>query len=183
MGLDITAYSYLTYVGHHPVERPEENGICHLRYDDEDNRFHVPAFAYDAFPHALMGVPDVREEKAPGESCLLGGCFAVTEKTETHRFRAGSYSGYNRWRKDLATRFNPYRNGGQPSPEGPFYELIWFADNEGTLCQVAATSLLGDFRQFEVEYTADHDEYDVAVYRNFLRAFELAADGGLVDFH
>ena len=186
MGLDITAYSHLTYVGHHPVERPDNNGLCHLRYDADDNKFHVPAYAYDSFPHALLGIPEVKPSPYP--DIVTGGCFEVTEKTESHGFQAGSYSGYNAWRGDLAERFNPYRDNGQPSPEGPFYELIWFADNEGTIGELAAVSLLADFRQREAEYRAAHlgterGDYFVEKYAGWLRACELAADGGLIDFH
>lgn len=187
MGLDITAYSHLRYIGTCPDRGDDEHG-----YDPDTYEVtHVPAYAYDAFPHALMGVPNQRTVEHGTATFIEAGCFEVTEKTEMHRFRAGSYSGYNRWRADLAERFNPYRKGQvdgapvtlPPSPEGPFYELIWFADNEGTLSELVATKLLGNFRQFEVEYAASHDEYDVQRYRDWMRAFELAADGGLVDFH
>ncbi len=119
----------------------------------------------------------------------MAGCFEVTEKTEEHGFPAGTYGGYNQWRKDLANRFNPYRGDGPPSPEGPFYELIWFADNEGTICQLAAANLLIAFRQHEVEYRAAHQtgtyegDWFIEKYADWMRACELAADGGLIDFH
>jgi hypothetical protein len=179
MGLSITGYSHLTYVGHCPDRDEDAHGYNPDTYD----RIHVEAYAYTEFPHALLGVPNqLIISGYSGSKFLSGGCFAVTAKTETHR--AGrSYGGYNQWRQDLADRFNPYRENGEPSPEGPFYELIWFADNEGTICQLAATTLLANFRQFEVEYAATHDEWDVQYYRDFLRACELAADGGLIDFH
>lgn len=179
MGLDITAFSNLTYVGHCPDVREDDHAFDPETYD----RRHIEAYAYDTFPHALLGVPELRTFSGNyGSRFLTGGCFAPTGKTETHS--AGrSYGGYNRWRADLADRFNPYRDGGQPAPEGPFYELIWFADNEGTICQVAATNLLASFRQYELEYAAGHESYDVDFYRDFLRACELAADGGLIDFH
>jgi hypothetical protein len=178
MGLDIRAYSHLTYVGRHE------------KWSDEDSHYdlHHLAYSYDAFPHALLGVPDVLAETTPsGAKFLSGGCFKVTEKTETHHFRQ-PYSSYNRWRQDLANRFNPYRDGGPPDPEGPFYELIWFADNEGTLCELSAINLLADFRQHEAEYRTahlgtEHGDYFVAKYADWLRACELAADGGLIDFH
>lgn len=179
MGLDITAYSNLRYVGFCPDRDEDDHGYDPDTYDTT----HVPAYAHDAFPHALMGIPNQRIKPVGTETLIEAGCFEVTEKTETHRFRAGSYGGYNRWRADLAAEFNPFRASGPPSPEGPFYELIWFADNEGTIGELAATKLLGNFRQFEVEYAASHDEYDVQRYRDWLRAFELAADGGLVNFH
>lgn len=179
MGLDIRAYSHLAYVGHH-----EE-------WTDEDEHYdrHHEAYTYDAFPHALMGVPNVQRKSVGSDVTFLsGGCFEVTEKTEDHGFRAGSYSGYNAWRRDLSERFNPARGNGQPSPEGPFYELIWFADNEGTICQQAAASLLSDFRQHEAEYRAAHlgtgDGYwYIDKYVNWMRACELASDDGLIDFH
>jgi hypothetical protein len=177
MGLDITAYSNLRYVGHH-----EE-------WDDEDAHYdqHHEAYAYETFPHALMGVPNLQRD-ATYAQFVTGGCFEVTEKTESHGFRAGSYTGYSEWRKDLAARFNPYRDGGPPSSEGPFYELLWFADNEGVIGQLAATNLLISFREHEVEYRAAHQDISdgdwfIARYADWMRACELAADGGLIDFH
>lgn len=178
MGLDIRAYSNLRYVGHHE------------KWDNEDDHYdqHHEAYAYVGFRHALLGVPNVEAKTCGSTAFLSGGCFGQTEKTESYGFRAGSYSGYNQWRSDLAARFNPYRDGGQPSPEGPFYELIWFADNEGTICQVAAANLLASFRQHEVEYRAAHlgsemGDWHVQRYADWLRACELAAADGLIDFH
>lgn len=142
MGLDITAYNHLTYVGHH------------RKWADEDKHYdeHHEAYAYDSFPHALLGVPNVQTKSGYGGSTFLsGGCFQVTDKTKAHEFRAGSYSGYNAWRRDLAEQFNPYGPGAgtgglgdyiAPDPEKPFYELIWFADNAGTICELAAANLL-----------------------------------------
>jgi hypothetical protein len=184
MGLDITGFSNLRYLGHHEVPEHSEHP-----YDPETyERVHVEALAYDAFPHALMGIPNQRLKTYSTSQFITCGCFELTEKTEQHAFRAGSYGGYNRWRQDLADRFNPYRDNGRPGPEGPFYELIWFADNEGTIGELAATSLLGNFRQYEVEYRAAHlgsemGDYFVEKYADWLRACELAADSGLIDFH
>jgi hypothetical protein len=184
MGLDIAAYSNLRYLGHHEVAEDSEHP-----YDPEtDERVHVEALAYDAFPHALLGIPNQQLKTYGSTRYIVCGCFEITEKTETYSFRAGSYSGYGRWRRDLADRFNPYRDNGQPSPEGPFYELLWFADNEGTIGELAAISLLADFRQYEVEYRAAHlgaevGDYFVQKYADWLRACELAADSGLIDFH
>lgn len=175
MGLDIYSHSRLHYVGHHD-ERPD---------GDEHYEQHIHAYAYEAFPHALLGIPDVRMNAfADGESFLDAGCFERTVATREYNFRAGSYGGYNAWRHDLAEQFNPYRDNGQksPNPEGPFYELLWFAGNEGTIAELAAISLLTDFRQFEAEYRAVHDEYAVDGYMSWMRACELAADGGLIQF-
>jgi hypothetical protein len=175
MGLDITAYSHLRHLGHHPGSDVDDHEYDPETYDVR----HVEAYSYTDFPHALMGIPHQRPmDGYSGSKFVSAGCFEITDKTETYRFRAGSYGGYNRWRADLREHYN-----SDLRPEGWFYELIWFADNEGTLCQPASAKLLDHFRRFEVEYAARHDDYDTACYRDWLRAFELAADGGLVDFH
>jgi hypothetical protein len=93
--------------------------------------------------------------------------------------RAGSYSGYNAWRADLQRQFNP-----AVDEDGPFFELIYFADNEGCIGPEAAKDLLEDFRlHFERYMSGAHADYFTAKYQDWTRAFELAADGGLVDFH
>jgi hypothetical protein len=181
MGLDITAYSNLRAVGDHT-----HGEWC----DDED---HITACAYDSFPASFRGLPVLATNpNRDGSKFLWGGCYAATEATETHRFRAGSYSGYNLWRSDLARQFNPApitgdgirRSMAEPNPEGPFYELIWFADNEGTIGELAAATLLSDFRTHAGRYDpGEHAEYFREKYTDWTRAFELAAAGGLVQFH
>lgn len=170
MGLDITAYSRLKPVGKHTDDWCEES------YDDNFNRVHVQAFAYSDFPQSFRGIP-ILGTKA---TFIQGGCFAVTEETKTHAFRAGSYGGYNHWRADLQKQFNPMRNEA-----GPFYELIWFADNEGCIGPDAAKDLLADFREHADRYDpgTEHPDYFRQKYQDWTTAFELAADGGLVDFH
>ncbi len=166
MGLDITAYSNLTAAGKHV------DGWC-----EDDN--HVTAYAYNTFPDSFRGIPVLATEQHGGTGFLMGGCYAITEKTETHRFRAGSYSGYNAWRADLQHQFNPDRD-----PNEPFYELIWFADNEGCIGELAAVELLADFRQHAASYhPRDYPDYFTEKYADWTRAFELAALGGLVHFH
>lgn len=184
MGLDITAYSNLEYVGH--VERPEEPGTYpsaeYAEYEawmDE----HVEAYCYKGFErHALMGVPNVRQADDHG-AFVSAGYFVRTPATEVHGFRAGSYGGYNWWRNDMREKYNP-----DVRPEGPFYGLINFADNEGTLCEMVCASLLLDFRQHEQAHRlswmgSESCEYQMELYADWIRAFALGAKGGLVDFH
>jgi hypothetical protein len=177
MGLDITAYSRLTAVGQH-LKDPAKNegepgGLNDWCYYDN----HVQAFAYDCFPASFRGIPVLRTDVRSGTGFLHGGCYATTEATETHDFRAGSYGGYNAWRDDLREQFNP-----DQSPDGPFYELIWFADNEGCIGELAAADLLADFREHARTYVAP-EGWGRQKYEDWTRAFELAADGGLVRFH
>jgi hypothetical protein len=174
MGLDITAYSNLKPVGLHA------DGWC----DDEE---HVMAYAYNCFPASFRGLPELGAHT----SFMLGGCFAITAETETIRFQAGSYPGYNVWRADLARQFNPTAPGaagpgsfGEPDPNEPFYELIWFADNEGCIGPDAARDLLADFEQHAAEYRPGRDrDYFAEKYADWTIAFRLAADSGLVHFH
>lgn len=168
MGLDIMAYSNLAPVGH----------IVLPWCEDDD---HIAAFAYDAFPHAIQAV---LLEQGVHDQFLHAGCFVTTDATETHSFRAGSYGGYNRWRNDLQEQFNPDR-----VPDKPFYELIWFADNEGTLGPEAAAALAEDFQRYSRDYDPPKVSgriYDPAgrrrVFDDFARAAELAANNGLIVF-
>jgi hypothetical protein len=174
MGLDITAYSKLSYIGHHDFELDKNEGEpgpwCY--YDD-----HVQAMAYDSFPQSFRGIPILGTRESGGSTFLDGGCYQRTDGTQTHAFRAGSYTGYGIWRDHLREQFNP-----ETDPAGPFYELIWFADNEGAIGELAAVDLLADFRTNAATYHAPEPWYR-AKYDDWTRAFELAADGGLVDFH
>lgn len=167
MGLDITAYSRLESVGAHTV------GWC-----EQDD--HISAYAYPNFPQSFRGIPVLGERTTVGgEQLLNGGCFVATEKTERHDFQAGSYTSYGAWREDLQEQFNPRRHRNSP-----FYELIWFADNEGCIGPDAAADLLADFRAHADRYQPPTEVlYGRGKYEDWTRAFELAADGGLVRFH
>lgn len=192
MGLDITAYSRLKHVGQH-VKDPDLNegepgGVDDWCYYDG----HVQAFAYDCFPQSFRGIPilGTRKVGSSGSSFIVGGCYEETPETETIDFHAGSYSGYNLWRQALASQFNPapYTAGNrgmqEPHPAGPFYELIWFADNEGSIGPDAAADLLVDFREHADRYVLPEAYRSYPqVYANWTRACELAADGGLIRFH
>lgn len=178
MGLDITAFSKLFYAGHHEPWGEER--------EDEHYEKHIEAFSYTEFAgHALAGVPNLRTENMGGSDFISGGCYMITPDTLMHGFRAGSYGGYGQFRRLIADAFNPYRDfgDGSPSPEGPFYELLWFADNEGTIAEVAAASLLRDFRRHEIEISSWSEGRGADLVRDWIRACELAADGGLISFH
>jgi hypothetical protein len=171
MGLDITAYSRLKQVGRHTADWCEDDS-------------HVSAYAYSDFPRSFRGIPVLGTRTSSGfggaMTFLEGGCYELTSETEVHAFRAGSYGGYNQWRADLQEQFNPGRD-----PDGPFYELIWFADNEGSIGPDAARDLLTDFEQHAARYDppGDFPEYARGKYADWMRACALAADGGLVRFH
>lgn len=168
MGLDITAYSNLKHVGEHTEEWCE----------DED---HVSAYAYECFPQSYRGLPILRSTASGDTTLVHFGCFERMDSTQTHAFRAGSYLGYGAWRADLSRQFNP-----DTDPARPFFELIWFADNEGCIGQQAAADLLADFRDHAKRYAPDLPgwaEIAVQKYQDWTDACELAANGGLIRFH
>lgn len=181
-GLDITAYSHMQAIGLHTKDpKLNEGEPCGIDdwcfYDD-----HFEVFAYADFPRSFRGFATVATPNRGG-GFIYAGCYQTTADTVTHDFHAGSYGGYNRWREDLRNQFNPGHD-----PNGPFYELIWFADNEGSIGPEAAADLLVDFRTHADEYAGRHphpgvDDWYKASYVDWTRAFELAADGGLVRFH
>lgn len=180
MGLDITAYSNLLPIGFHikdvALNEGEPGGLDDYCYYED----HVHAYAYDSFPQSFRGIQVLTTRVVgSGETFIEGGCYERTDKTKTHAFPAGSYTGYNWWRADLQRQFNP-----DTKPDAPFYELIWFADNEGSIGPEAASDLLADFVEYADRYApADHTDWATQKYRDWTRAFELAAVGGLVRFH
>jgi hypothetical protein len=172
MGLDITAYSQLKHIGWHPFESDQNEGEpgpwCY-------HEGHVQTFSYDCFPQSFRGIPILGTRRLQdGTGILEGGCYAITDGTETHDFRF-SYGGYSAWRANLQEQFNPDRD-----PDGPFYELIWFADNEGSIGPEAARDLLADFTMHADRYTLPANWPNK--FSDWIRAFELAADSGLVRF-
>jgi hypothetical protein len=123
---------------------------------------------------------------------------ALYSSAQDFHFRAGSYGGYNTWRENLA------KLAGYPATEwrdhdgettmkhaaacwrgaaGPFSELINFADNEGTIGPIVAKKLAADFAQFEDQAKATDDAWFIDRYGEWKLAFEIAADGGAVEFH
>lgn len=72
----------------------------------------------------------------------------------------------------------------EPKKELPFYELIWFADNEGVLDWEVSEKLFFDFKTYEekaLEYLSDN-EWMRDSYLNWMEAFELGKDNGVVVF-
>lgn len=168
MGLDITAYGNLT-----KVENPE--------LDDD---------GYAVTPRQVRLWCQWSEDHWPGraEGIERG---TVYEYEDAVGFRAGSYGWYSSWRDWLA-RVAGYESAkavwDNPPPEGPFVELINFADNEGLIGPVVSAKLAKDFQQFrDAAEKTDTDTADgkwfFEQYCKWQQAFELAADNGAVDFH
>lgn len=114
---------------------------------------------------------------------------------DSFHFRAGSYGGYNQWREQLAKMagYPPTEHEGYSGKEtlcsaacwngatGPFSELINFSDCEGVIGADVSKKLAKDFAQFQTRAAA-LDPYFMEMYAMWKKAFEMAADGGAVNF-
>lgn len=162
MGLDIVAYRQLT---EEPNADPD-SGVSFYRNPD--------------FPNQFDG---------------LKGDVSYTF-SENYRFYAGGYGGYNRWRDALAELagypLGTYIEYDRPrqshcvacwnGQKGPFAELIYFSDCEGSIGSVVSAKLAADFAAFQEKADA-HAEPDFRnKYAEWRKAFDMAADGGAVDF-
>ena len=155
MGLDITAYRKLT--------------------PDAGAEVDAEGYPADWQTHVRFGASmDWSEGEWPGRAAPLSSSTLYTW-AESFGFRAGSYSGYNQWRAALSEI-------GEP---GDFLELIEFADNEGVIGPIVSAKLAGDFqRNAAAAAQVPHWQgWFASQYALWQRAFEMAADGGAVNFN
>jgi len=168
MGLDITAYRQISKA----IDPKMEDG-CPV---DWQNHF-----------QAHESSIDFTEENWPGRSAGVER-GAVYMFAESFGFRAGSYRGYNEWRRWLSD-FAEYDDieTAWKTTSGPFIELINFADNEGVIGSAVAAKLAKDFadnqERAERFNPGDGRLWWLTQYQNWRKAFEMAPDNGAVEFH
>jgi hypothetical protein len=172
MGLDISAYRQLTKVRplfasekeNYEVEDETENSVAFYNLNDED------------FPKQPEGIES----------------FTLYEAAEEMGFRAGSYSGYNSWRNELAkvAGFKSDQDAWEHGKFGdPFYEVINFTDCDGVIGPKFAAKLAKDFADNQERAEAHAKtlgtdaEWFIGKYAEWREAFEMAADNGAVRFH
>ena len=191
MGLDITAISEIE-----PVEIPEDIELWSDEYYDWEEEQNFPGSVWNLyqspnFPEQGEGLPD----------------GSVVSKGEDFSHRAGSYSGYNEWRRLLARAalgmsdeevWNTIDSGVSYS-EVPFGELINFSDADGVIGPIASQKLYNDFVKYEEpimkkldrfylkfeDYEIDGETYDwfKFKYKDWKEAFRIASNNGAVIFH
>jgi hypothetical protein len=171
MGLDITAYSKLEYLETMETEAWEGK----YRWPKERGESSLTIIAHH-------WEPVYADRAAP---IIEGGVYKVNG--EAYNFRAGSYSGYNEWRGDLSQLMlgvsaRTVWGREEEFKDKPFYELINFSDCEGIIGPVVARKLAADFAAHQTKTDAYYDWWR-RKYADWRKAFELAADGGLVEFH
>lgn len=168
MGLDISAFSKLTFECPYPQTEEEWES-----YDADAGNL-VRLWPNDDFPGRDDG--------------LQKGLYKAEPDGQSFGFRAGSYGSYNRWREMLCQFAFDCRPGivwGHPDQfEGkPFFELIHFADNEGTIGPKTSAKLAADFDTYaeKAKEVFKYSEYEL--YECWQKAFHIAADDGAVSFH
>lgn len=178
MGLDITAYEGLTKI----------DGVKYINGVVLDKELEVVDYdAYALVPHINPDFPgraDDIEDKG------------VYNAADSFGFNAGSYGGYNMWRNRLAKLAGypegTYKQCGEDRPsycvacwngaQGPFAELIHFSDCEGVIGTAVSKKLAADFAAFDDKAKTTEDEHFYAKYQDWRKAFEMAANGGAVQF-
>lgn len=125
---------------------------------------------------------------------------------EYHTFRAGSYSGYNKWRKLLSEmigytlekiwsisqalirddKLNQILDD-RSKISIPFIELITFSDCEGYIGSIISNKLFQDFksnREKAVNFANSKNiNWFIRLYDNFMEGFRIASNNGVVKFH
>ena len=133
MGLDMRAYENAELV-------PEK-----LLPEDEDER-------YDSFAHVWLN------GNFPAEIGLVGGWYKTSG--ESFSWRAGSYSGYNQFRRMLAEMFDDRTDEDywyeDADPTWPFFELINYSDCEGAMGPQAIQNVGADFTEYAGLWTATY---------------------------
>lgn len=153
-----------------------------------------PQLDRDGMPKALNEIilsPTHFAERFAG---LKAG--AVYRYKASFEFRAGSYSGYNRWRNELAKLAgytpSPYTFDGKTvlrydvtvwsGAKGPFWELISFSDAEGVIGPEVCKRVYKDFLAYQVVASKHPDEYFREFYAKWKNAFGMCAKNGAIIF-
>jgi hypothetical protein len=183
MGLDIYAVSHLKYVrpfSHEEREKLDEKLFAQGK-DFCDLYVHV--YENEHYPAQLEG--------------MKLGLYELTDRSETYGFRAGAYSTYDWWREQLYTFVFPgprdiYDFWADPESFAgqPFVEVLNFTDCDGRIGTRVAKKVAGDFASHEAKVaswvqTLEKDEAELFSenYHSFTKAFHLASQDGLLEFH
>lgn len=134
------------------------------------------------------------DEHFPGRADDINFKLIYSAAEENRKFGL-SYSGYFVWRDILAkiagypltmrrstfpheTTEHTYAAGAWAASGGPFWELIYFSDCEGTLGTATCAKLAKDFADFQDAADAVTEGWFKNSYNIARAGFEMAADGG-----
>ena len=171
MGLDILAISKLRLMT--PEVKAALDRLPELSTEDEP----------------VLTVTDITKKQ---DFCrcldMDNGDYYKTEGSEEYDFRAGSYSSYGDFRREIAETFlnsTPVKVWSSPqSYEGqPFYELIDFSDCEGVIGPGVCSKLHKDFVEGREKFVEEvHSDWSVERYDRFTKALSVAKEDGVIIF-
>lgn len=119
---------------------------------------------------------------------MANGDYYKTVESEEYDFRAGSYSSYGDFRREISETFlnsTPARVWSDPKPyEGqPFYELVDFSDCEGVLGTEVCAKLHKDFVEGREKFFEEiESDWSKEKYDSWTKALEIAKDDGIIVF-
>lgn len=181
MGLDITAYSQIEEMKD-VVFNADGEPIDPTTKTELDYEIFFRAYLNDDFPGRADGIKDK----------------ALYTYGDRDGMYAGSYSGYNMWRDQLAKLagypIGKYDAGYGWEREsycvacwngatGPFSEIINFSDCEGVIGTDICKKLAKDFADFQGKADAHSDDWFREKYTEWRKMFELGSDAGCVQFY
>lgn len=184
MGVTLYAYKTATIVDEHRLDLRDGIPVFTQEFYDDplhEARDHVVAFCYRGMEQSL-------------DDLVAGACYAVSDPMEMVQH---SYGGYNDVRDHLARGVlgvDPRTVWNDPETYAglPMYEVINFADNEGTIGPKACERLAVDFEQQRPKFLAYIEraksdptrypdaEYYIRSYEGLAAGFGHAAGTGLV---
>ena len=126
---------------------------------------------------------------------MEGGKYAETDLTTEHHFRAGSYGGYNTFRRYLSkgvigVDVEAVWTFPDTYKDAPMFEMVNFSDCEGILgtgvCKKLHPQFVKNREKFENylrgQFGTDQEalEWQMSTYDDFTEAFRLGAENGIV---
>ncbi len=105
---------------------------------------------------------------------------------DSHGFKVGTSGHFNQWRRTLTHLIASRPEKWVDKPQ-PFGELTSFGDRDGVIGATIARKLAADFAAWQSEaekFATDFIDgvYWLDRYNKWRRIFEMAADGGVVEF-
>jgi hypothetical protein len=162
VGLSVTAYSNVKIAESLPP------------LDERDD------WEYDSF------VKTNTQEFLDSAPSLGDGLLLDIRNSTSHTWHAGSYRGYNIFRRLLTNLVGYEPEEAWHDPEVYttfyFYELVNFSDYEGTIDSIASKRLLYAFISFRREFYNENPGWSY-MYDEWIKGLTLAADNGILHFH
>ena len=159
MGLDISVYKNLKIIDKTKINFDKDEQDDYLEIYDQDFK-----------------------KQLDGSDLIIGEYYDYDYAKE---FRAGSYSGYNYWRNELA-KLAGYESDvfvWENVEDGVFVELINFSDCDGIIGSKISKKLYNDFCEFDNTASLKDGGF-YYIYKEFKEAFKIASENnGCVLFH